>query len=124
MDLSLLTEEEAALFETLMGKLDMQKPKRKMTPKPYTFTQRTTLKPYRLQVHYDCTTCGSKASTMFEMIPAVDGTGLVSRKCTNGLPPDKSTQRSRNLCENCRGFLFTLEKEDLVSILITVLAKV
>jgi len=124
IDLSLLTEEEAALFETLMGKLNFEKPKKKFAGKPYTFTHKTTLKPYVLQIYYDCSTCGSVTSEIFEMVPAADGTGLVSRKSNNNGTPDRSTRRNCNLCSHCRAYLQSLEKEDLISRLITALVRI
>ncbi len=120
MDLSMLTEEEAALFESIMGKMTFFEKKAPITP---IRKKVNTLPAYVLGIKYTCLTCGSVYHTCFEMIPAADKTGLVSRKCEPDRTPDRTTERSRNVCSECRGFLLELPKEALVSRLLTALSK-
>lgn len=116
IDTTILTEEEQAIFEVLLGKMEL--PRRSAPVKTkFCVKPNTRLHPYILEIKYVCNTCGSCFSTMFNMVPAIDGSGLVSstmEKCS--VPANKTTRRTCNSCANCRDYLRTKDKEEIISL--------
>ena len=119
LDMSLLSEEEQALLEALIGKLDPPKCRDKFTPKQE-LRPSNKLKPYNLKVIYSCKTCESITETVFKMLPSLDGTGLVSvRTADTEIVIDSTSKRSCASCRCCKEFLLKKSVEELVHLYLT-----
>lgn len=116
LDMSLLSEEEQALFEALVGKIEPPKRRTPFTPKE-ALRPSNKLKPYNLKITYTCTTCGSKEEVMFKMTPSADGSGLVSARTDEvGVVADAVNSRNCKSCKYCREYLRLKDKEELISL--------
>ena len=122
LDMSLLSDEEQALLEALIGKLDPPKRRDRLAPKQE-LRPSNKLKPYNLKVIYSCKTCEVTTEVVFKMLPSLDGTGLVSVRTTEvGIVIDSTSRRSCAACGCCKEFLLTKSKEDLVHLYLTVVS--
>jgi hypothetical protein len=118
LDLSVLTEEEAALFEAIKLKLDLEeKPTRRQAQPKH------GLKPYVLKVSSRCTTCNSTTDQKFSMVLSNDCMGLVSVKY-NGDNFDEVSERKCKVCSHCRAFLLEKSKEELVHLYLYELTRI
>jgi len=116
LDMSLLTDEEQALFEALIGKIEPPKRRTPFVPKE-ALRSSNKLKPYNLKITYTCSTCGAKEEAMFRMTPSLDGSGLVSSRTTDvSIVADAVNSRNCKSCKNCREYLRNKDKEELISL--------
>lgn len=116
LDMSLLSDEEQALFEALIGKIEPPKRRTPFAPKE-ALRPSNKLKPYNLKITYTCTTCDSKEEIMFRMTPSVDGSGLVSSRTSDpSVVADAVNSRNCQSCKNCREYLRSKDKEELISL--------
>lgn len=119
LDMSLLSEEEQALLEALIGKPNPPKRRDKFSTKQE-LRPSNKLKPYNLKIVYVCKTCGAITEVVFKMQPPLDGTGLVSARTTEvGIVIDSISRRSCASCGCCKEFLLGKSKEDLIHLYLT-----
>lgn len=120
IDVSKLTEDELTIYNILFAQVEAKLAAK--TGKKKTVVK-NTLKPYTIRVVNFCKTCGSSKTTFYDMVPDKDNVGLVSVKVSvdeeRSIYTDNNRQSST--CTECKEYLMSLTKEELVTRLLKAL---
>lgn len=109
VDLTRLSENEVEILTKILGKAAIEDMARERRP-----AKKTTLKPYKLQIVSLCSTCGTLHTAYYNMVLTEKGDGLISQRTDDPNNVDVAEERNRLMCENCKTYLMSLEKEELV----------
>lgn len=121
--MAVASEEDKQKMETLLGLMDKslndlmkgQRYNGKRSPGP------GKLQSYFLTVQSKCRTCGTIEATSFFMEWSEEKKGLIGTKVEECKENPKIEEKTKGFCTNCRSYLLSLSKEDLVERLVSYL---